>query len=419
MSPSSSPNDAQLRCARPISLLRTDISVGTGEVLAQQVVERRCGTRLASVCPSCSALYAGDARALIRSGLTDPMTGERVELTFVTLTAPGADVFGPVHSQRRAGGKRGKARRCPCRRTHRDGDPLLGTPVRPRTYRYDLAADYNSAAGRLAAVTWQKLARIIGHDGPLRVARVMEFQARGLVHVHALVAARISQADLDLVVSGGLNPRTGRRIQAARHGRWSWGPRCRADRVSGRDEGRVGHYMTKVVAYAVKAAGEERPNSAHAARMTEAGAGSCRCGLASPDCRYGSRVGVATHDDGTVSSFAWQTPTAQRPCRRHVLARRGWGFRGHVFAASRRWGTTFSALRAKRAAWRGGSAADAAHVVTVWVPAGRAPGAARRLDSVQHIVTVPPRARLEDTARHVPGADAMCATLGTCASTGP
>ena len=25
---------------------------------------------------------------------------------------------------------------------------------------------------------------------------------------------------------------------------------------------------------------------------------------------------------------------------RHRLARRGWGFRGHVFAASRRWGVT-------------------------------------------------------------------------------
>lgn len=302
-------------CAHPLSLLRTDIAVETGEVLSQRSVEKRCGTRLASRCPSCSDLYAGDARALIRSGLTDPETGAAGPLTFITLTAPGADVFGPVHSQRRSGGKKGRARRCACRRIHKDGDPLLGTPIDPTTYRYDLAADYNSAAGRLAAVTWQKLARVIGHDGPLRVARVMEFQTRGLVHVHALVAADISQADLDLVISGGTNPRTGRPIRAVRHGDWSWGPKCRADKVSASDEGRVGYYMTKVVGYAVKAAGDDRPNSPHAARMADAGAASCQCGLGSPDCCHGSPIGTVVREDGTPVRFAWQSKTASRPCR--------------------------------------------------------------------------------------------------------
>jgi hypothetical protein len=63
-------------------------------VLGRKTVERRCGSRLASRCPSCSALYAAEARALIRAGLMDPETGLPLPATSVTLTAPGANVFG-------------------------------------------------------------------------------------------------------------------------------------------------------------------------------------------------------------------------------------------------------------------------------------------------------------------------------------
>jgi hypothetical protein len=126
-------------CARPLQLAGVDVDASTGEVLRRKAVERRCGSRLASQCPSCSALYAADARALIRAGLTEPGTGQPLPATFVTLTAPGANVFGQVHSQRRSGGKRGKARTCRCGRRHRDGDPLVGLPLNEATYRYDRA----------------------------------------------------------------------------------------------------------------------------------------------------------------------------------------------------------------------------------------------------------------------------------------
>jgi hypothetical protein len=245
-------------------------------------------------------------------------------------------------------------------------------------------------------VTWQKLGRILGER--LRVVRVMEYQRRGLVHVHALVIGTLTRADLALVVSGGINPRTGRRIQPARHGAWSWGPSCDAQPVPPGADGRIGAYMTKVVGYAVKSAGEGMPSGSHAERMAEAGARSCRCAHPSPDCCDGAPVSVFTRDDGSTYGVAWQTPAAELPCRRHRLARNGWGYRGHVFAASRNWGTTFMELRAKRAAWHGGRKdADATHIVAwermpqqtrrVLTSAVRRPGAARPLDSVEQVVT--------------------------------
>ncbi len=209
---------------------------------------------------------------LIRAGLTDPDTGRALPATFVTLTGPGAHVLGQVHSQRRSGGKQGKVRTCRCGRRHRDGDPLLGLPLDEATYRYDLAAAYNAAAGRLAAVTWQKLGRVLGER--LRVVRVMEYQARGLVRVHALVIGTVSQADLDLVVSGGTNPRTGRRIAPVRHGRWSWTPAR-------------GRCWPTASPFAAATAGSPRPSSARA--TTRRRASRCHplagaCSPAVPTC---------------------------------------------------------------------------------------------------------------------------------------
>jgi hypothetical protein len=405
-------------CARPLQLAGTEVDASTGEVLDRKTVERRCGSRLASQCPSCSALYAADARALIRAGLTEPGTGRPLAATFVTLTAPGANVFGQVHSLRRSGGKRGKIRTCRCGRRHRDGDPLLGLPLDEATYRYDLAASYNAAAGRLAAVTWQKLGRILGER--LRVVRVMEYQARGLVHVHALVVGTVSQADLDLVVSGGTNPRTGRRIAPVRHGRWSWGPRCHARAVRTGHADRLGAYMSKVTAYAVKAAGEDRPSGRFAEKMARAGAAGCRCPHPRPDCCDGERTSILTAADGKPVTVAWQSRPSQVPCRRHKLARRGWGYRGHVFAASRNWGTTFGELRAKRAVWAAGRQAGAptpTPTVVLWErPQYRThrpgPGAAWSLDSVKKVVTPGPTGTATGTDERPPDGAQWPATAG-------
>ena len=124
----------------------------------------------------------------------------------VTLTAPGSDKFGKTHVRHLT--KNNKVQRCSCRRYHNENDRLLGTPIDPDTYNYVGAAAFNANASRLFAVTMQKLGRLLGRK--LRVIRVIEFQTRGLVHVHALVLGPVPQCSLELVVRGGKNLRTGR-----------------------------------------------------------------------------------------------------------------------------------------------------------------------------------------------------------------
>lgn len=311
-------------CSHPLHIRATEVHTATGEVRHRSLL-RRCGTRLASRCESCSELYAGDAREVIRSGTTDGGA-----FTWLTLTAPGADVFGAVHS---GPTKRGR-RRCACGRYHRSDDSRLGSPVDPDTYDYDASARFNATLSRRFTVLMQKLRRLTGE--PLDFVRVVEFQRRGLTHVHALVRGAVSPESLRVAVRGGTNPRTGRRVAAVTSGGFGFGPQCDAQPVA--DVARVGSYMRKLIRYAVKAAGDDLPEgSRHARAMARAGARSVGCSDRHP--------GWCRDQPGQLTDPSWET------CRRHRAARRGWGFRGHVLAASRRWGVKFSTLRAARRAW--------------------------------------------------------------------
>ena len=93
-------------CARPIHLVGGD---GTGR---EHTVLARCKNRRASMCPSCSDLYAADTWQLVTAGVVGgrhgmPNTVASHPAVFVTLTAPS---FGPVHGVR--AGVSGGARRC-------------------------------------------------------------------------------------------------------------------------------------------------------------------------------------------------------------------------------------------------------------------------------------------------------------------
>src|SRR5262245_61512112 len=74
-------------CAAPVRL-----TFQATEVFA------RCKNRRASVCPSCSQLYAGDTWRLVHAGIVgvdETLLLGGNPMVFVTLTAPS---FGPVHS---------------------------------------------------------------------------------------------------------------------------------------------------------------------------------------------------------------------------------------------------------------------------------------------------------------------------------
>jgi hypothetical protein len=324
-------------CAQPLHFLATEVHTSTGDV-RRRVVDGRCGTRLASKCPGCSELYVGDARRMVGSGTDAPA------LSWMTLTAPGAGVFGAVHS---GPDKLGRRRRCKCGLYHRPDTKALGTPIDPSTYDYERAARFNSHVSRLFTVLVQKLRRLTGQE--LQLVRVVEFQRRGLAHIHALVRGTIDEDTLRLAIRGGINPATGRRISRTTSGGFAFGPQCDVRPVE--NARRVGAYLRKLLAYAVKDAADGLGNgSAHAIAMRTAAAHTVRCECPHYECRDG------------VTSYHTPGGRSQWSCRRHRAARSGWGFRGHILAATRRWGLTLGAIRDQR---RQHVATD---VLPVWEP---------------------------------------------------
>src|SRR5215813_6515497 len=203
-------------CSHPIQLRsRTDmIDLATGELAPLYgQVSAACGNRRETVCPACSATYKRDARQLVRAGLAGgkgiPETIAAHPCVFATLTAPS---FGPVHSRRMRGKtvlpchprRDANARRCPhgrdisCPTRHVEADSRLGQPMCPDCYRYDLAVLFNAYVGDLwrRFITYlpRHLARLAGitqkallSQVRIRFVKVAEYQARAVVHFHAVI----------------------------------------------------------------------------------------------------------------------------------------------------------------------------------------------------------------------------------------
>ncbi len=210
-------------CSHPVRLHgRIDaIDLATGETAPVYdtsaepggVLHVACGNRRESRCPSCSAVYKRDARQLVRAGLTGgkgvPESVATHPCVFATLTAPS---FGPVHSRRVRGKtvlpcrprRDGKDRRCPhgrdisCPTRHVEADPRLGRPLCCDCYDYQAAVLFNRHAGdlwrRFTTYLPRHLARLAGITGKqlraelrIRFVKVAEYQARGVVHYHAVI----------------------------------------------------------------------------------------------------------------------------------------------------------------------------------------------------------------------------------------
>lgn len=207
-------------CAHPIRLRGLVLDRTTGELAARELLVP-CKDRRSSVCPACSRLYQADAWHLVAAGLrggkgVDPAVLSHPQL-FVTLTAPS---FGAVHSRARHGDRvlscrpRRGAGRCPhgrtvsCLERHGEDTPVLGDPLCASCFDYRGAVLWNAHVPRLWERTSLRLYRAVAHQGGLSAAelrararlsylKVVEFQRRGLVHLHVVLRADGAEGPAD------------------------------------------------------------------------------------------------------------------------------------------------------------------------------------------------------------------------------
>jgi hypothetical protein len=218
--------NAASACTRPIRLTgQIDVkrpdgslmhSIDTGS-MPDGAIYTPCGNRRASVCPSCAEVYRRDTYQIIRAGLEGGRYGlpplDQHLAVFLTATAPS---FGPVHHRVvkthaadcrskdrctcRASVCRPFGKTCPhgvemrCTTRHKTTDSNLGTPLCLDCYDHHGQVVWNHEAPELWRRTIQEADRELGRLGKRlgvnlrrRYVKVYEFQARGVVHYHAVI----------------------------------------------------------------------------------------------------------------------------------------------------------------------------------------------------------------------------------------
>ncbi len=341
--------------------------------LPDRVLLKACGQRRATRCPTCSAVYRSDAYQLVAAGLRGgkgiPETIANHPAIFATLTAPS---FGPVHSTRTDGRQPRPCRPQPtgvcrhgqpraCHLVHDPDDPEVGSPICPDCFDYRSAVVWNALAGELWRRTTiaarRSLARAAGIPATrlsahVRVsfAKVVEYQHRGVVHLHAVI--RLDDPDqpadpppapfdtelLAVAVQQAANAATvAYPASPGLDGTARWGTQ-----LDLRPIGSAGTIPGVVAAYLAKYATKSTDPSGHLDHRLEP---------ADLDT-------LDTLDHHLTPHLARMVRTAwdlgARP-ELEGLRLQAWahtlGFRGHWLTKSRRYSTTFTALRAARADW--------------------------------------------------------------------
>ncbi|GIE90877.1 replication initiator [Actinoplanes regularis] len=229
-------------CTRPVRLsgsLDTFDRAGTlldsrhTDQLPDAAIYKACGTRLASVCPSCARTYQRDAFQILRSFLVGgkgiPATVAKHPAVFPTFTAPS---FGTVHTRVVRKHTCTNRKRCDCRpepcharrdtglcehghpavcwTRHTADDPALGRPLCLDCYDHDHHVVWNLFSTELWHRTKQAADRYLAQlckarglppvakstpSGKIRKVpaaqlthgKAAEMQRRAVVHFHALV----------------------------------------------------------------------------------------------------------------------------------------------------------------------------------------------------------------------------------------
>jgi hypothetical protein len=202
-------------CVQPIRLRgrKELVNTATGEVTTlydsadelDGITYVKCGNRRTALCAACSHEYKADSWHLLMAGLAGgkgiPATVADHPCTFATLTAPS---FGLVHGVRQKGPCRARRDKpvCPhgrplwCAKRHRDDNAQVGQPLCWECYDYTAHVLWQWHAPELWRRFTIALQRTLAQKAGLSVkgfrgvckisySKVVEFQARGAVHVHA------------------------------------------------------------------------------------------------------------------------------------------------------------------------------------------------------------------------------------------
>jgi hypothetical protein len=324
---------------------------------------KACGTRRETLCPPCASLYRGDAFALVAAGLRGgkevPESVAEHPAVLLTLTAPS---FGPVHRQRSDGTCHPNGTRCPhgqaliCGHRHEDDDQLLGQALCPQCYDYEGAVLFNAGVSELWRRTTIYALRALGsllgmsaresaRQLRLSYVKVVEFQKRGSVHLHALVRPDLrddehgdAPAGIDADMVATALHIAARKVSSPMPGsdqerRMTWGQQVDAAVVTEEENGRrrAAAYLAK---YATK--------------------GSDDHGVLDHRLRSGRQWDPRLPDHlRTLVATAWELGDQEgnEQFRLQFWAHTC-GFRGHFLTKSRRYSTTFGALRDERLRWR-------------------------------------------------------------------
>ena len=364
-------------CASPIRLEGEAVAFSgrSGVVLARRSTKSEapgfvlvaCGNRRESRCPPCSERYRRDAYFLVAAGLAgNEARGVSASvgshpLVFATFTAPS---FGAVHRRVvdgtgvrpcRPGGppdmcEHGIPMRCLER--HAEGDPRIGQALCPDCYDYEAATLWNANLGALWRRTITYLPRELAALSGLSVAalraqvrvayaKVAEFQARGSVHVHAVI--RLDGPDgPDTAPAGGATAqrlaeavaRTAARVAVTVAGPGGrelvirWGSQIDTRPITRSPDGGEGH-GAGVAGYLAKYATKDASVAGGLDRRIRVE------GVI-------ERAELSDHARALMRS-AWRIS----PRWAHNL-----GFRGHFLTKARRYSVTFAGLRGVRAQYR-------------------------------------------------------------------
>jgi hypothetical protein len=330
---------------------------------------KACGNRREAICPPCAERYRQDVYHLIAAGLRGgkgvPESVVEHPAVFVTLTAPS---FGVVHTRRL--GRNGRPLRCrprrdaevcphgvrlSCGEVHDEDDPCLGQPICRECFDHEAAIVWNNALSelwrrttiylprvlaRLTGMTHKRLRELVR----ISYVKVAEYQRRGLVHLHAVIRldrampayrahevkpppARFTVELLENAIRTTAVEVRAPLPEQLGGGTVRWGDELDARRLDACERRRVAGYLAK---YATKST-EQAGGVLHRVTGHEVDA----LGV-SDHVRAYLRAAFRLADDPAVSD---------RRFGRHAHV---FGFCGHCLTKSRRYSTTFKALRQAR-----------------------------------------------------------------------